>query len=339
MSMHQRISGRSTFVLYLIWVLLLGLAIALAVTFLVIVPDHQAKRAAEVQRAQGTATAEARQIEVERAYAAGVAFAAAGDWVKAAEEFGKAVVLEPAYKDAATLLAEARNKAEITKATATAQSAAAATAQALSEIEAAYQRGLAYINLKRWEQAKSEFDKVVDRDPNYREVESKLLEVEGKLNEDRALRPTASPTPSASPTPTRTATAEVKSPTLSWLGFSGDQVGKGDNNEPDGLSDGVFQLVLPDDGWTITHILLATPDGLEHWDSDGQESWVLGVLEGDSRQRLNKIGTLMDYRIKGIANLSLYAAVASTGFRPGERYITTVRFSDGYMLQLPIRIP
>jgi tetratricopeptide (TPR) repeat protein len=335
----QRIGGRSSFGLYAGLIVILALVIFLVFVFLVVVPDRQRQREAELQRIQANAAADARTSEVQRSYAAGGAFASAGDWGKAADEFAKTVSLDPAYKDAAARLAEARNKAEATKIATAAQIAATATAQALSEIESAYQRGLAYLNLKRWAQAKSELDKVVNIDPNYRDTRSRLIEVEGKLSEAEALTPTATLAPSASSTPKPTATLEVKSPSLAWLGFSGDQVGSGDMNSPDGKSDGVFELTVPDNGRTVTHVLLATPNGVEHWDSDGQESWVLGVLDGANGRRLNRIGALMDYRIDGVVKLRLYAAVAGTGFRPGERYQLTVRFSDGYMLELPIQIP
>lgn len=194
MGTRQSIGGRSSFMLYLLLILLLGLAVALAVVLLVIVPDRQRQREVEAQRLQATVTAEAKASEVQRAYAAGVAFASAGDWSKAADEFGKAVSLDPGYRDAATRLADARSKAETAKAAATAQSAATATAQALSEIETAYQRGLGYFNLKRWEQAKAELEKVIGVDPTYKEVQAKLAEVEAKLAESLTVSPSPVPT-------------------------------------------------------------------------------------------------------------------------------------------------
>ncbi len=198
MGTRQSIGGRSTFGLYAGLLAILALVALLGYGFFFVLPDIQRQREAEAQRAQRTATAEARQIEVERAYAAGVAFATAGDWERAAEEFGRAVGLDPAYKDVAARLAEARNKAEVRKATAASQSAATTTAQALSEIEAAYQRGLAYSNLKRWDQAKAEFEKVIAANPTYKDVQTRLADIETGLAEKT---PVSSGNPTSSPVP------------------------------------------------------------------------------------------------------------------------------------------
>jgi Tfp pilus assembly protein PilF len=213
MSTRQSIGGRSSFTLYLVLILILALAVVLTVVFLVIVPDRQRQREAEAQRAVTAATTEARTAEVQRAYTAGVAFASAGDWSKAADEFAKAVSLDPGYKDAVACLADARTRTETAKVTATAQTAAAATAQALAEIESAYQRGLGYANLKRWGQAKVELEKVIAVNPNYKDVQTRMADVEIKLAEMTPV-PTVNPTiPSPLiPTPSQTPAPTVPPP-------------------------------------------------------------------------------------------------------------------------------
>jgi len=134
-------------VLWLAIILILVLAIALASVVFVIGPERQlaaqATATAQARASQATTTAQAHTSEVKRAYDAGTAFAAAGDWEKAAEEFAKVVVLGPGYKDAAARFAEARGNVEAAKVAATAQavavveqSAATATAEAIAQAEA-----------------------------------------------------------------------------------------------------------------------------------------------------------------------------------------------------------
>ena len=177
MAQRQTVSGRKSVLTWLVTILVLVLAIALATVVFVIGPERQLA-------VQATATAQAHASEVQRAYDAGVAFAAAGDWEKAAEEFAKVVALEPGYKDATACLTEAR----------------------ASATESVYQRGLGYFNLGRWEQAKAEFEQVIALDPNYKDIQAKLAEVEVRLAEVRALTPTATPLPLETPTPEPTAT-------------------------------------------------------------------------------------------------------------------------------------
>jgi hypothetical protein len=54
------------------------------------------------------------------------------------------------------------------------------TAEAL---EAIYQKGLANINIGRWQEAKRELDVVFEINPNYKDVQTKLKEVEAKITE------------------------------------------------------------------------------------------------------------------------------------------------------------
>ena len=219
MAQRQSVRGPRSSLLWLAIILILVLAIALAAVVFVIGPERQlavqATATAQAYITQATATAQAHASEVQRAYDAGVAFATAGDWEKATEEFARVVALEPGYKDVTARLAEARANADAARVTATAeaiiaaeQAAAKATAETRSAIESAYQRGLAYLDLERWEQAKAEFEQVIAGDPNYKDVQAKMAEVEARLAEIRALTPTATLTitPGPSPTPPPTAT-------------------------------------------------------------------------------------------------------------------------------------
>ncbi len=54
------------------------------------------------------------------------------------------------------------------------------TAEAL---EATYQKGLAEMNIGRWQEAKREFDTVFGINPNYKDIQVKLKEVEAKMAE------------------------------------------------------------------------------------------------------------------------------------------------------------
>lgn len=207
MAQRRTVSGRRSVLAWLAIVLVLALAVTLATVVLVIGPERQLA-------VQATATARAHASEVQRAYDAGIAFAAAGDWDRATEEFARAVALEPGYKDAAARLAEAHANANAANATATTQAiamaeraAATATAELRSAIESAYQRGLAYLNLERWEQAKAEFERVIALDPNYKDVQANLAKAETRLAEIRALTPTTPPTITPGPSPTALPTA------------------------------------------------------------------------------------------------------------------------------------
>jgi tetratricopeptide (TPR) repeat protein len=207
---------------------MLVLAIALAAVVFIIGPQQQLRQQAQV-------TAEARQAEVERLYAAGLAFQNASDWEAAEAEFKKVIALDANYKDVPTRLAEVKARLADSEATATAVAAARteqaridaqatatariqATAEAqanatataevaptatLQALEAHYQKGLAHMNLGRWVEAKAELEQVFDVDPNYKEVQAKLAEVEAEVAK---LTPTATRTPAATSTPTVTPT-------------------------------------------------------------------------------------------------------------------------------------
>ena len=145
--------------------------------------QQQALATTQAKAAQATATAQAR-----------------------AEATAAAVTTEAkiaqATSVAATATAQARTtlQAQETKAT--------ATAEALAQLEAHYQKGLGYTNLGQWEEARAELEQVFQVEPNYKEVQAKLAEVEVELAK---LTPTATPeppTPEATNTPVATATPE-----------------------------------------------------------------------------------------------------------------------------------
>ena len=101
----------------------------------------------------------------------------AAAWAEQARADGQATAVA-----AATATVEARINAQ-----ATAAAAPTATAEAL---EARYQKGLGYMNMERWEEAKAELEQVFTADPNYKEVQAKLVEVEDQIAK---LTPTATP--------------------------------------------------------------------------------------------------------------------------------------------------
>ena len=170
----------------------------MAVGGLVIYPQLQQKR--EVQ---------ARLAEAEQHYQAGVAFQNVGDWDKAAQEYEKVIVVEANYRDVQTRLADVKGKQAESEATAKAEvqaTAAAASTATAEALEVHYQKGLGYANIGRWEEAKAELEQVFEVDPNYKEVQAKLTEVEVEVAK---LTPTATPTPVTTPTPMATSTPAV----------------------------------------------------------------------------------------------------------------------------------
>ena len=262
MAQRKSIRGSRSSVLWLVIILVLVLAIALAAVVFVIGPEQELA-------IQATATAQAHASEVQRAYDAGVAFATAGDWEKAAEEFARVIAMEPAYKDAAARLAETRTKVEAAKAAATTQAiamarqvAATATAEAIVQAEQAqveahatatvqaqataeaqandratavaaptataealevrYQKGLGYINMGRWDEAKAELEQVFEVDPGYKDVQARLVDVEARLADIRALTSTATLVPTNTPTPATTATTATSTPTPENIVTNGD---------------------------------------------------------------------------------------------------------------------
>jgi len=155
---------------------------------------------AQAKAAQTTATAQAR-----------------------AEATAAAATAEPKIVQATSVAATATARA---RATLQAQEAeATATAEALAQLEAHYQKGLGYMNIGRWEEAKAELEQVFEADPNYKEVQAKLGEVEEKLTEIRARTPTPMPT---TPTPTSFSTMVVVESQPAWTN-TGVELQQGDS--------------------------------------------------------------------------------------------------------------
>ena len=78
--------------------------------------------------------------------------------------------------------------------TQTEQAKATMTADAL---EFLYQKGLGYMNLSRWQDAKATLEAVFEIDPNYKDVQARLIEIETEI---KRLGLTSITTPIASPT-------------------------------------------------------------------------------------------------------------------------------------------
>ena len=215
MSKRTRVVGTRSFTMWILIVIVALLLAGVAVGGLVVLP-----------RIQQTQTQQARLDEAEQHYQAGVAFQNVEDWTAAEGEFKQIIALDASYKDVQTRLAEVRAKLAEREATATAmavaqaeraradaqttetaQAEATTTGQALAvtataeTLEAQYQRGLGYINLEKWVEAKSELEQVFEADPNYKEVQAKLAEVEAKLKELNIPTATPMPTPSDTPQP------------------------------------------------------------------------------------------------------------------------------------------
>ena len=220
MAQRQSITGRRSCVLYVVILVALTLIVAGIGLVLVIRPELERRRQAEV-----------RLEQAETHYEAGIAFQNVNDWETAEAEFKQVIILDPDYKDVQTRLAEVKAKLaeSVAAATAEAQLTATAQAEATAEaqanaratavaapaataevLEAHYQKGLGYVNMARWDEAKAELEQVFEVDPNYKDVQAKLAEVEVKLAETPTLPPTATstatPKPTLPPSPTVTNT-------------------------------------------------------------------------------------------------------------------------------------
>lgn len=262
MSQRHSISGRRSGLVWLAILLLFALVTLIAVVALLIVPEQAEKRAlvratveTEARLAAEAATAQAETAEVERQYQAGVAFQAAGRWDDAIAAFTEVVRRAPGYKDASARMAQVSQTrvaaGASADATATAKmqveqgGRATATAEAL---EAHYQKGIGYINLKQWLEAQAELRAVFGADPNYRDVQAQLALVNTEITK---LTPAATATSSASPAPTRTPMLV----SLRMFSEIGDPVSMNPNGPFDLLATAAYQ---PYAGWAriagATHI-------------------------------------------------------------------------------------
>jgi len=255
MAQRQSITGRRSCVLYVVILVALTLIVAGIGLVLVIRPELERRRQAEV-----------RLEQAETHYEAGIAFQNVNDWETAEAEFKQVIILDPDYKDVQTRLAEVKAKlaesaaaatAEV-QVTATAQAEATAEAQANARatavaapaataevLEAHYQKGLGYVNMARWDEAKAELEQVFEVSPNYKDVQAKLAEVEVKLAETPTLPPTATST--ATPKPTL-----PPSPTVTNTPVPVSIVTNGDFERPDaGSGFVVYKAGQTFDGWTV----------------------------------------------------------------------------------------
>jgi len=209
MSQRTKVVGTHAVIVWLLIIMAVITVGALAVGGLVVYPQLQEQRAEQT-----------RLAEVERHYRAGIAFQDVGDWVAADAEYKQVITLDADYKDAKTRLAEVKArlaeskataiavaKAQAEQARADAQATAAAAPTATAEaLEAHYQKGLGYMNMGRWEEAKAELEQVFAVDPNYKEVQARLAEVEAKLEELSIPTATLTPEPTDTPEPGITST-------------------------------------------------------------------------------------------------------------------------------------
>ncbi len=192
---RKSVVGTRSSLLWLLILILLALLAGLALAGLIFLPQLRATR-----------DEQARLAEAERHYQAGVAFQNVEDWSAAAEEYRQVILRDAGYKDvqerltavrsrlkeiAATATAEALAQAKRAQAdaTATAQAAATATQQAL---EVHYQKGVAFMNLGRWDEALTELEQVFQVNPNYKDVQARLAQI---TTERAKAVPTATPTP------------------------------------------------------------------------------------------------------------------------------------------------
>ena len=228
MSQRTRVVGTRSFIVWLLIIIAVVLVAALAVAGLVVYPRLQEQQAEQ-----------ARLAQADQHYQAGIAFQDVGDWEAAEAEYRQVVTLDAGYKDTKARLAEVKARLAEKEAIATAvamaqaeqarvdaQATATGQAQATSEaranaeataaaapaataeaLEAHYQKGLGYINIRRWVEAKTELERVFEANPNYKEVQAKLAEVEAEIAK---LTPAATPTPITTATPTPTATPVTK---------------------------------------------------------------------------------------------------------------------------------
>lgn len=213
---RKKVTGSRPLMLWGIIAIIVVLVVVVIAGLLVIYPDYRARQDA----AQATVQA---QAQVEQHYQAGIAFQNVEDWDKALAEFEQVIRIDASYRDVQAQLANVKARQREATAIAQVQAPATATVQAQATIsaqaaaatttveamEAHYEKGVAYMNLSRWEEAKAELQQVFEGDPNYKEVQAKLTEVEVEIAK---LTPTVTPSPLVTNTPTSPAATATPRP-------------------------------------------------------------------------------------------------------------------------------
>ena len=269
MSQRTKVTGTRSCVLWLLVLIAVVLLVGVAAGALFILPQIRAGQASEQH------------------YQAGITFQNIGDWAAAEEEYKQVIALDASYKDVQTRLAEVKARLAESAATATAMavaqaeqaradaqatSSAAVTATAMAQadaqataaaaptataeaLEAHYQKGLGYMNMRRWEEAKAELSQVFEVDPNYKDVQAKLMEVEAEIAK---LTPAAAPTPIATPT------------TLLPVRLFSDSSWKSSAEEAPG-----WEALPFDDSWwsTVEELDFGNPDRISNMDSRAKWIW------------------------------------------------------------------
>jgi formylglycine-generating enzyme required for sulfatase activity len=181
MTQSHKVTGTNPAVFWLFIVLFLILVVTVTTVVFVVAPAQDLERTTQ-------ATAVARLAAVEQHYAAGLAYAQAGDWPAAEDAFRQVIALDANYQDVQAQFQ-------------------AASAQALA---GRYARGVGMMNLGRWAEAEQLLQEVFDVDPDYQAVQPLLGTVTANLAvpTPTPAPPTLTPTPTVMPTPTPTPTPD-----------------------------------------------------------------------------------------------------------------------------------
>ncbi len=137
-----------------------------------------------------TATADAL-VQLDVVYRRGLVLAKMEKWAEAKAAFDQVFAAVPDYKDIQAALTESEAKVS-----------AQATTDAQAVVQAHYERGVTYEQMKKWQQAVAEFEAVSAMDPRYQDVQARLVEAQAAWQADKALAPTVTATPAIEPTTT-----------------------------------------------------------------------------------------------------------------------------------------
>ncbi len=157
------------------------------------------------QLAMLTATTEA-QAQVEALYQKGLDYAKMERWAEAKAALQQVFEADPNHKDVQTALADAQSKLDAKLASDKLAAMGTATAEALAVVREHYQRGLAYANLKKWQQALAEFEAVIAVDPRHEDVQDRFLTAQKEWDSALTLTPSPTETPTEIAIPTATST-------------------------------------------------------------------------------------------------------------------------------------